>query len=101
MAFYRLLRLGELADFDRRVIRVAGRELLIIGASPEPVVVDNQCPHQGFPLAQGALDEHSITCPRHGFRFRLTSGESLEAPACRLTRYRVGYDGQWLGVELD
>ena len=41
------------------------------------------CPHAGFSLADGAFDQENgtITCPEHGSRFQVCSGERLRGPA--------------------
>ena len=40
-----------------------------------------KCPHRGGPLSQGRLDGTTITCPLHGSRFNVCSGEVLRGPA--------------------
>ena len=41
------------------------------------------CPHAGFSLADGVFDPEngSITCPEHGSKFQVCSGERLRGPA--------------------
>ncbi|MCS7225073.1 MAG: Rieske 2Fe-2S domain-containing protein [Armatimonadetes bacterium] len=36
--------------------------------------VDNRCPHMGFPLHRGSVQEGLLTCPWHHARFDLSSG---------------------------
>ena len=45
--------------------------------------VRDVCPHAGFSLADGEFDpvSGSITCPEHGSRFQVCTGERLRGPA--------------------
>jgi nitrite reductase/ring-hydroxylating ferredoxin subunit len=45
------------------------------------VAVGDVCPHAGARLSDGELEEGVVTCPRHGSRFDLVSGERLRGPA--------------------
>lgn len=37
-------------------------------------VYDSRCPHEGNDIQQLALDGTALTCPRHGWRFDITTG---------------------------
>ncbi len=39
--------------------------------------MENACPHQGYPLAQGALGGEVLTCCWHNFKFNVRSGHCL------------------------
>lgn len=39
------------------------------------------CPHAGASLSQGEVEAGAVTCPRHGSRFDLETGERLRGPA--------------------
>jgi nitrite reductase/ring-hydroxylating ferredoxin subunit len=36
--------------------------------------LEGMCAHQGGPLARGSVGEGCVTCPWHGWRYRLDSG---------------------------
>jgi nitrite reductase/ring-hydroxylating ferredoxin subunit len=38
--------------------------------------LDNNCPHNGGPLAKGTLAGRELTCPWHGWRWDVTSGRN-------------------------
>jgi nitrite reductase/ring-hydroxylating ferredoxin subunit len=70
-------RLGMVARFDDSpvgpvaVYRVAGRL----------VACGDVCPHQGARLSEGDLDGGTVTCPRHGSQFDVTTGARTRGPA--------------------
>jgi nitrite reductase/ring-hydroxylating ferredoxin subunit len=39
------------------------------------------CTHAGGPLHEGSLDGGVVTCPWHGSRFRVDTGQALRGPA--------------------
>lgn len=99
MAFIRIARLDEIRPGFRRVVRAGREEILALEHDGDLRLVSNRCPHQGFALAQGAVNGQSLICPRHGFRFSLADGKCFQA-ACRLDLYMPAYDGQWVGVDM-
>lgn len=99
MAFVRIARLDEICPGFRRVVRVGRAEILALEHDGDLRLLSNRCPHQGFPLAQGAISGESLICPRHGFRFNIKDGRCLQS-ACRLELFAPAYDGQWVGVDI-
>ena len=62
------------------------------------------CPHAGFSLADGEFDSDSgvVTCPEHGSRFHVCTGERIRGPAdYPLKKYRAFQDGEEIQVEIE
>jgi nitrite reductase/ring-hydroxylating ferredoxin subunit/hemoglobin-like flavoprotein len=54
----------------------------------------DECPHAYGPLHQGALKGKTVTCPWHGSRFDVTTGEVISGPAIKgVKSYRVVIEG--------
>ena len=55
---------------------------------------DNRCPHEGYPLSEGSVDEDCrLTCNWHNWKFDLTTGENVfggDALAVYATRIERG-----------
>jgi nitrite reductase (NADH) small subunit len=70
----------RIADADRIPVRegraaiVDGREIAIFNLGDRFVAVDNRCPHQGGPLADGIVANGAIVCPLHAWKITLRSG---------------------------
>lgn len=60
----------------------------------------NECAHQGMPLDRAVLDESTLTCPWHGFRFDATTGECLSAPGAQLEPFEVKVEDGCLWVRV-
>ncbi len=80
---------------------LAEQSILLVLHQGKLFAYRNQCPHQGLPLERGAMDGCMLTCPWHGFRFDVTSGECHTAPQVQLLPYATRIqDGQvWVRVE--
>jgi nitrite reductase/ring-hydroxylating ferredoxin subunit len=86
----RRLALGprEVLDLPLRCT-VAGRDYVVAEDTGSLVAYPAICPHALGPLARGALGQGVVTCPWHGYRFDVRSGECLSGHSCRLSRLPV------------
>jgi nitrite reductase/ring-hydroxylating ferredoxin subunit len=66
--------LEELRAKGRLVVRGAHRPILVVFDRGRAFALDNRCPHMGFPLDRGSVDDGILTCHWHHARFDLESG---------------------------
>jgi nitrite reductase/ring-hydroxylating ferredoxin subunit len=66
--------LEELKAKGRLVVHGRHRPILVIYDRGRIVALDNRCPHMGFPLERGSLNDGILTCHWHHARFDLESG---------------------------
>jgi nitrite reductase (NADH) small subunit len=45
--------------------------------------IDDRCPHMGMSLSSGDMTDGVVTCPWHGWRFRITDGAWVSCPKNR------------------
>ena len=99
------LRVGSVAD-----LRVAGRILTKVGShgvcvfwhDERPYALDDRCPHMGFPLHRGTVEDGLVTCHWHHARFDLVSGGTLDPFADDARSYPVEVeDGDVFVVATD
>lgn len=83
--FQRVARLSEIPDPGRILVEVDDRLVVVLRVSGELFAIDDVCTHDGGPLGEGELDDHTIACPRHGARFDIRDGRALTMPATRPT----------------
>ncbi len=77
--------LEELKAKGRLVVRGRHRPILVVWDGDRVFALDNRCPHMGFPLERGSVEDGILTCHGHHARFDLESGASL-APQGRAWR---------------
>jgi nitrite reductase/ring-hydroxylating ferredoxin subunit len=67
-------RLDELKAKRRLVVHGGHRPILIVFDRSRIFALDNRCPHMGFPLDRGSVEDGILTCHWHHARFDLESG---------------------------
>src|SRR5205809_348064 len=76
--FIRVGRLGEVRDRRRMVIGTPRGAVLIVADREDVVALDNRCPHMGFPLHRGSIQDGILTCHWHHARFDVRSGSTFD-----------------------
>jgi nitrite reductase/ring-hydroxylating ferredoxin subunit len=66
--------LEDLKARGRLVVHGAHRPILVVHDRGRIFALDNRCPHMGFPLDRGSIDDGILTCHWHHARFDLESG---------------------------
>ncbi len=64
----------EVKAKGRIVVHGAHRPILIVYDRGRIFALDNRCPHMGFPLDRGSVEDGILTCHWHHARFDLESG---------------------------
>lgn len=72
---------ADLADGQTRLIDASGTAVLLCADEGKIYAVENRCSHLDEPLACGKVKWGWITCPAHGARFDLATGEPMNPPA--------------------
>lgn len=68
-------RVDECPPGKGREVVVGDRLVALFNVDGTFYALDGVCPHQGGPLAKGALQGCVVTCPWHGWQFDVRSGE--------------------------
>ena len=72
--FVHVGNLAELKAKGRLVVRGRHRPILLVHDNGRVFALDNRCPHMGFPLDRGSIEDGILTCHWHHARFDLASG---------------------------
>ena len=79
--FEAVARADELKEGDMRAFDVRGTKIAVANVAGEFHAFGDTCTHLGCSLAEGDLEESTVTCPCHGSQFDVVSGEVLRGPA--------------------
>ena len=55
--------------------------------------IDDTCLHRGGPLGEGELEGCIVTCPWHGWKYDVRSGEMTMNAAARVNCYQTRTEG--------
>ena len=96
----RAASLEALKRKGRLVFRRDGRQIALFDTPRGVLACNNRCPHEGYPLREGSLDERCIlTCNWHNWKFDLQSGTNLYGGE-RLRTWPVEIRGGEVWVDL-
>jgi nitrite reductase/ring-hydroxylating ferredoxin subunit len=99
--FVKVASTGEIAPGQARLVNVKGRQIVLFNVEGAFFALDNACTHEEGPLAEGDVEGYEVTCPWHGARFDIRTGEVLCPPAYdAVARYNVRVTGTDLEVEI-
>lgn len=74
-------KVDELEPGGRKSIVVDDLPVLLLRIGDEYFCIEDTCTHDGQAMTDGPVQDHEITCPRHGARFDLRTGKALCMPA--------------------
>jgi nitrite reductase/ring-hydroxylating ferredoxin subunit len=74
LGFVRAGTFKELQAKGRLVVHGRHRPVLIVYDDGNVLALDNRCPHMGFPLERGSIEDGILTCHWHHARFALADG---------------------------
>jgi nitrite reductase (NADH) small subunit len=82
---------------------VGSRPIAVFRLGDQLVAVDNVCRHLGNPIDDGLVEGGCVTCPWHGWRYDLRTGEHLTFFGRRagLRRYPVRTEGDEVLIDVD
>ena len=72
---------GEIAPGDYRVVDIDDALIAVFNVDGEFYAIEDVCTHDYETLTGGPVRGCEVTCPRHGARFNIKTGEALCAPA--------------------
>jgi nitrite reductase/ring-hydroxylating ferredoxin subunit len=80
--------------------KVGSQPVCVFWSEGEAYAVDDRCPHMGFPLRRGTIENGLLTCHWHHARFDLASGGTLDPFADDVRAHSVEVEGADVFVVL-
>ena len=80
MEYLEVGKTGEIPEGTMKAYKIQDNDILIVNYNDNYYAIGRKCTHMGGDLSNGKLDGKIVTCPRHGSRFDITTGESISGP---------------------
>jgi nitrite reductase/ring-hydroxylating ferredoxin subunit len=80
LTFVKVAETSEIPSGKMKAIRFEEKELLVANVSGAYYAIGNRCTHAGGDLSKGTLDGTTVTCPKHGGKFDITTGKVVSGP---------------------
>lgn len=99
--FIRFCPMADIPPGGKKAAKINGVWVLVCRDNDRLLAVSNVCSHQIKPLVSGRVRNCTITCPVHGAKFNLETGEALNLPATRpIDTYAVRVVDDWIEVQV-
>lgn len=99
--FVTVATLDEVPAGAKKVVVVNGISVLVCNTKDKIFAVRNLCSHAYETLECGRLRNGWISCPVHGARFDLETGDPMNPPATMpIETYEVRVDGDSIAVAV-
>ena len=74
-------RADDLKEGDMQAFDAGGTKIAVANVAGTFYAFGETCTHRECSLAEGDLEETTVTCPCHGSEFDVVSGQVLRGPA--------------------
>jgi nitrite reductase/ring-hydroxylating ferredoxin subunit len=75
MEYIFALKVNELPSGTMKMVKLAGKDILITNFENQFYAISNVCTHLRGPLSNGRLEGKIVICPFHGAQFDVTTGK--------------------------
>lgn len=99
--YIKVAKTSEMPSGTAREFHANGKVIALFNVGGKFYALDNTCLHRGGPLGQGVLEGDVVTCPWHGWQYRVTSGEAVFNPEIKVQAYEVKVEGDDIVVGID
>src|SRR3989442_10470747 len=79
--YVKVAQASELEPNHAKLVEVQGKKIALFNVDGKFHAIDNTCTHRGGPLSEGELERDEVTCPSHGAKLKVSTGEVLSPPA--------------------
>src|ERR1700738_5510537 len=100
MSFVKIGSLSHLPPGSVMQAEVAGRTYAVCNSGGLIHALDGTCPHAGGPLGEGALHDHMLVCPWHGWEYDCRTGENDFDPAINVDTLPVRVVGDDILIDV-
>ena len=91
----------ELREGSTKCVTINQNRYALFRVDGRVYCLENRCTHLGGPLCEGSLHGTVVTCPWHGSRFDVRTGQVVGPPARSSVRsYPTTVEGGRIWVEL-
>ena len=84
-----------------RSFAVGRFDVALFNVDGELYALENACPHQGGPIADGWIEGHTVTCPWHAWCFDLRSGKMTLGDFAWIPRFEVRVEGDGIYIATE
>lgn len=85
--FIKICALSDILPNEPLIVEINGEPVALCRIGEQVYALEDVCPHQGASFEGGEIEDEVLTCPLHGWRANICTGQSLEAPSLKIKTY--------------
>lgn len=89
MGFVEVAKTDDILAGQMKLFKTQGKEVLVVNYEGKLYAIGGRCSHLNGELSKGKLEGKTVTCPRHGSVFDVTTGECLTGPRIVFLKFRA------------
>ena len=101
MADYVVAKVSEIAQGERKIVKVGGQSIAIFNLAEKFYAIENTCPHQGGSLGEGELAGDTVACPLHAWTFNVKTGINTKFDSIKIRSFPVKVEGEDIKIAVD
>lgn len=102
MEFFRISNVKDFTDCSIRSFRVFGKIIAIVrDLDGGFFAIEGGCKHHGADLSQGVMEQLIVTCPRHGWKYDLSTGKCLSNASLPLRKLPLKIIGDEIHIKYE
>ncbi len=98
--FVKVARISDLGPGTAKTVDVNGKAVALFNVGGTIYALDNTCLHRGGPLGDGMLEGDVVTCPWHGWQYKVRTGENMMNGTIKVAAYPVQVEGNDIKVAV-
>jgi len=89
MNFIKVAQTSEIAPGSMKKVIGDGKEILVVNLDGSFYAIPHNCTHMAGNLSEGTLQGGIVTCPRHGAKFDVKTGQAVEGAKIAFIKIKV------------
>ena len=100
--YKKIANLNDLNDGEVKKIEFDDKAIALFKVDGNYFATDDTCTHEKASISKGEIEGDIVTCPHHGARFDIKTGQALSLPAMfPLKTYQIKVDGNDIKIMLE
>jgi len=102
MAWLNVAKVAELPVGSMKQVTVGDDDIALYHLADGFYATTDVCTHASASLTNGSLNQDVVACPKHGGKFRVTTGEAVAFPCViALQTYDVSVQGDEVFIDYE
>jgi nitrite reductase (NADH) small subunit/3-phenylpropionate/trans-cinnamate dioxygenase ferredoxin subunit len=99
--FITVAKVGDIEVGKGKPFEVEDRVIAIFNDNNNYFAIDDMCPHMGASLASGFLEDSTVACPWHAWRFDIRDGSWCDNRRIKTDSFEVRVVGDEIQVSVE